>query len=128
MLCERCAEHVPLPAGANQALEDGPLLTSWLSKPGLRKDNVATRLRCFEREMVSRAASKMHASRAAAKQLHSPAVMEERFGVEGVTSQQCDQVLAHLRAKGLGASAGADLDDHMRATIAVCVAAPAAQD
>jgi salicylate hydroxylase len=45
--------------GCNQAMEDGPLLASWLAKPGLTRYNLSTRLRCFEREMIARANSKV---------------------------------------------------------------------
>ena len=61
--------------GANQALEDGPLLASWLSKchevcrrkrgkygelePKIVRECISTHLRCFEREMLSRTTPKV---------------------------------------------------------------------
>lgn len=70
--------------GANQALEDGPLLASWLGRKGLNSQNISTRLRCFEREMVGRVGSKVLASRQAAKKLHSNDIFHEDFGFEGI--------------------------------------------
>jgi hypothetical protein len=49
----------------------------------LTEQNVYTRLRCFEREMVARTSSKVMASRQAAGHLHSPAVLLDNFGIEG---------------------------------------------
>ncbi|CAM9162742.1 unnamed protein product, partial [Ectocarpus fasciculatus] len=94
--------------GANQALQDGVLLAKWLggesspepdenvnSKGRKRKRLspatsdaalLATRLRCFEREMVDRAAPKVAASRTAAEQYHSSVALEMDYGIEGLES------------------------------------------
>jgi hypothetical protein len=42
--------------GANQALEDGPHLASWLasSSNSILLSSLSSKLRCFEREMISR--------------------------------------------------------------------------
>eukprot|EP00605_Chrysophyceae_sp_TOSAG23-4_P002972 GSChrysophyteH1.ASY1.ANO1.3274.1 assembled CDS len=60
--------------GANQALEDGPLLTSWLlyGNGQAREQKVLlSRVRGYEREMRARSAPKQRASREAARQLHN---------------------------------------------------------
>ena len=88
--------------GANQALMDGPLLAQWLHdsctkrktkptvlKPELKQNclsrrDLSTRLRCFEREMMSRAAPKVALSREAAVNYHSMAALEINYGFEGL--------------------------------------------
>jgi FAD binding domain len=124
--------------GANQALHDGPLLASWLdcgsgatakknSKPhnnifdahkvvdnNLNDQNVYTRLRCFEREMVARTSSKVMGSRDAATKLHSPAAMTDTFGVEGVESKTTNALLETLRKLKIGAHLGSNLESKMR--------------
>ena len=127
--------------GANQALHDGPLLASWLdcgsgatakknSKPhsnnfdvnkvvdnNLNAHNVYTRLRCFEREMVARTSSKVLGSRDAATKLHSPAAINDIFGVEGVESKTTSALLQTLRELKIGAHLGSHLESKMRLVI-----------
>ena len=55
-----------------------------LSLWGLTSEQVSTRLRCFEREMLGRCSSKALASRAAARHLHSPEALDNVFGIAGV--------------------------------------------
>ena len=123
--------------GANQALHDGPLLASWLdcgagatakknSRPhsnifdahkvvdnNLNAQNVYTRLRCFEREMVARTSSKVRGSRDAATKLHSPAAMTDTFGIEGVQSDATTTILKTLRELNVGAHLGSNLESKM---------------
>jgi hypothetical protein len=101
--------------GANQALEDGPLLADWLvgiaGKDGLKKEKennnlkdehseerkekvipierkvLLARLRNYEREMIARSRKKQIDSRKAAKSLHSGADVCNMFGFEGVQDQ-----------------------------------------
>lgn len=84
--------------GANQALQDGVLLAKWLGgesvEVGKKRrrllpssksiQTVATRLRCFEREMVDRAAPKVAASRIAAGDYHSASALQTMYGIEGL--------------------------------------------
>lgn len=101
--------------GANQALGDGPLLASWLTKPGLTAANLPTRLKCFEQEMVSRTSPKVKASFEAAQHLHSPACLEEFIGIEGVERELCTKLLQLLEEKDVGAArCSGDLDYSVR--------------
>lgn len=97
--------------GANQALEDGPLISMWLSKPGLSKDNICSRLRSFEREMVGRTTPKVLASRTAAKRLHSSDVMSDNFGIEGLSEDVTKQLLDHLEANNITINSVEDMED-----------------
>eukprot|EP01034_Spumella_vulgaris_P024622 gene24622-30990_t len=152
--------------GANQALDDGPLLAHWLgtrrdeagkrkrsfappvnsssvgdvlfgdvseggdvetaSKPlnifsdsTLSPDVIFTRLKCFEREMVARTASKVQGSRDAAHHLHSLAALEEVYGIEGIST--CDvkehNLLQKLSESHVNASLGGELDGRMKSVL-----------
>lgn len=103
--------------GCNQALADGPLLAQWLRRPNLTVDNVSTRLRCFEREMIQRAGPKVAASREAACMLHSAAALVETFPVEGLEERQAE-VLAGLRRRGVGAHLGGSLEAAVKDMVA----------
>ena len=92
--------------GANQALQDAVLLARWVggdmveSLDGSEQDPrqkrrrmhrstsdltlLSTRIRCFEREMVSRAGPKVVASREAAQTYHSAAALDVQYGIEGL--------------------------------------------
>ena len=76
--------------GANQALEDGPLLASWLCRTDcssiLSREVLFTRIRCFEREMVDRVKSKVLQSRDAAQLYHSPMALCHRYNIQGIKS------------------------------------------
>jgi 2-polyprenyl-6-methoxyphenol hydroxylase-like FAD-dependent oxidoreductase len=151
--------------GANQALDDGPLLAHWLGsrrdEVGKRKrsfvptgeinkptgvdsvvsnndsiesgdvsskpqnifadtsfgdDVVFTRLKCFEREMVARTASKVQGSREAAHHLHSLAALEEMYGIEGVRPEDVKEhsLLQRLRDAQVSAALAGDLDGKMK--------------
>lgn len=121
--------------GANQALEDGPLLAHWLAggptkvkkhssewadgyrAPPLCRDALLTRLRCFEREMISRTTPKVQASRAAADLLHSVKALEEKFGFEGVGADQVPALLARLESSCVGAANGGGLVQAVKALL-----------
>lgn len=90
--------------GCNQAMEDGPLLASWLGRPGLSADNLFTRLRCFEREMISRTTPKVTASRQAAQLYHSEEALGIDFGFEGLTSAQSAELVAALKRENITAA------------------------
>jgi hypothetical protein len=116
--------------GANQALEDGPLLAYWLcggpseSKKAKGRDKhfaalaankdkglaqqlprstLLTRLRCFEREMVARAAPKVQQSRDAAHSLHAPSILQQWHGLAGCSESNGPAVLKMLRDEGVTA-------------------------
>jgi len=110
--------------GANQSMEDGPLLAKWLAKgshvhkgdePYDRRFNVKllTRLKCFEREMIARTSKKVLASRASAVSLHSEEVLTEEFGIEGVDKSVFPTVLCRLRDNQVDANCGHDMDENV---------------
>jgi 2-polyprenyl-6-methoxyphenol hydroxylase-like FAD-dependent oxidoreductase len=99
--------------GANQALEDGPLISMWLSKPGLTNDNIYTRLRSFEREMVGRTTPKVLASRSAAKRLHSTDVMSDDFGIEGLSDDTTKRLLSHFKANNITINSVEDMEEYV---------------
>ena len=89
--------------GANQALEDGPLLASWLGLPNLNAANVATRVRCFEREMVDRAKDKVAKSRLAAQEYHSRDALSKNYSIQGVTDELNCVMLEELKVRNINA-------------------------
>ena len=95
--------------GANMALEDGPLLASWLDKPGLDSRNILTRIRCFERVMLSRSLPKVSASREAALVLHAEKILQDTELVQGVMSKNAE-LLTALTAHGVNAQLGDQLE------------------
>mmetsp|Transcript_12511 Transcript_12511/g.12592 ORF Transcript_12511/g.12592 Transcript_12511/m.12592 type:complete len:227 (-) Transcript_12511:15-695(-) len=112
--------------GANQALEDGTLLASWICKATnnskdsrdgrtnvnmlkLSRETLLTRLRCYEREMISRTTPKVLASRIAAAHLHSSLVLRDEFGIEGLTIEQSKRLLEKLEIEGIDAHSGKEL-------------------
>jgi 2-polyprenyl-6-methoxyphenol hydroxylase-like FAD-dependent oxidoreductase len=107
--------------GANQAMEDGPLLAKWLAKDALLlkhdRKKLGVRLKCFEREMLARTSTKVLSSREAAGKLHSSAVLEEDFGIEGVEKQHLAQVFTVLKAQHIDATRAAALDGDILAAI-----------
>jgi len=122
----------PQGQGANQALQDGPLLAAWLRRDGTfaTARNVYTRLKCFEREMVARARSKVQASREAAGHLHSAAVLGDAGSFEGVPAAGVGAALRLLAARGVGAALGGTLEGHVKEVLATLPtdAPPAAGD
>ena len=95
--------------GANMALEDGPLLASWLEKPGLDSKNILTRIRCFEREMLSRTLPKVSASREAANMLHNQDILEDSELIQGIFTKHTDLLLA-LKMRDVKAQLGEKLE------------------
>ena len=115
--------------GANQALQDGPLLAKLLTivdrntppsaldtsgKPILTPPALLNRIRRFEAQMVQRADPRVRASRAAAAALHAPGIAtpSEFFGVGGVplSGPQILRVLAAAREQHVGAQCNENLD------------------
>ncbi|CAJ1952729.1 unnamed protein product [Cylindrotheca closterium] len=91
--------------GANQALKDGPLLAHWLQAASI--DSAVT---SFWREIVQRTATVVAASRKAARELHSPAIMNDSHGFAGVKSDCKEGFLKILQEKRIGAELGSQLD------------------
>jgi hypothetical protein len=80
------------------------LLASWLLKGGKQAAlDLEGRVMQFEREMVGRTAPRVAASHEACQLLHSPAVLDSEFGVEGLTSEEGRAFLAALRERGVRA-------------------------
>lgn len=81
---------------------------------------VFTRLRCFEREMNARTTPKVLASREAAQHLHSPAVLQDVFGIAGVsarTAEENNKVLEFLRTAQVNAKFDTGLDAALKSAI-----------
>lgn len=85
----------------------------------LPSDAVYTRIKSFEREMVARTAPKAQGSRDAAHYLHSPAVLNEVYGIEGVSVEDLTnlKLLDKLKFEGVTAVLGAELDDRVRESL-----------
>lgn len=94
--------------GCNQSLMDGPLLCSWLER-----SNVDAAVKGFMREMVQRTRKKVLASREAAKFFHSDKVLEHEESFGGVKDISVKSLLVVLKKRGIGASLGESLDDHV---------------
>lgn len=110
--------------GANQALEDAPLLASWLDKPWLNEKSLPTILRSFEREMLARSLPKVSMSRTAAISLHSAhhGELDACSHFEGVKECETEMLLNGLRERGVNVLRFGDnarvLEEHVRAVIA----------
>jgi hypothetical protein len=100
--------------GANQALADGPLLASCLEKSSI--DSAVTN---FWREAVQRTAPVVAASRAAAKELHSPTILHSH-GFAGVRDDDVAGFLDILRERTIDTSLGGNLDLEVRNAIMEC--------
>lgn len=98
--------------GANQALKDGPLLGHWLQAASI--DSAVT---SFWREIVQRTAPVVSASREAAQELHSPAIMTHGHGFAGVKAEERENFLNVLRDEKIGAELGANLDKEVEEII-----------
>jgi salicylate hydroxylase len=112
--------------GANQALLDGPLLTSWLSRGGEayllfllsrhlgvgRKQPLAIsqRIQNFEREMIARTSPKVQASFEASAFLHSPAVLDKGYEIEGADHRTSREILRQLEEQGITSTRGEELE------------------
>lgn len=97
--------------GANQALADGPLLAKCLEKSSI--DSAVTN---FWREAVNRTAPVVTASRMAAKELHSPAILHSH-GFAGVRQNAIASFLDTLRMRNIDAALGENLDLQVRKAI-----------
>lgn len=114
------ADQADTPADVQNG-QEGVREASPFSRVLESQQTVFTRLRCFERDMAARTSPKVLASREAAHHLHSPAVLEDVFGIAGVRiggKGGNDAVLARLRAAQVNAALGADLDGAMRIALA----------
>eukprot|EP00986_Skeletonema_menzelii_P019127 scaffold27065_cov150-Skeletonema_menzelii.AAC.8 len=111
--------------GANNALQDGPLLAKWLSTAKLD-----SAVRGFMTEMSRRGGVKVRASREAAIALHSNDCWESMvkqdkptkrgYGTavfHGVESEHVPKFLEELKKRGVTASLASKLDDSIRSII-----------
>ena len=98
--------------GCNQALMDGPLLSSWIER-----SNLDSSVKGFMREMVQRTHKKVMASREAAKFLHSDKVLSHAESVAGVKSESVKHLLATLEERGIDAKLGGSLDSRVAKVI-----------
>ncbi len=96
--------------GCNQTLADAVLLADWIRKPGLTRQNLSTRLRCYEREMIARVHPRVLASREAAYKYHSEAALSAEYGFEGVEEGELDEFLSQMKGQGINASWGDALE------------------
>jgi 2-polyprenyl-6-methoxyphenol hydroxylase-like FAD-dependent oxidoreductase len=92
--------------GCNQALMDGPLLSSWFEK-----STIDSAIKGFMREMVQRTNKKVTASREAAKFLHSEQVLSNEEDFAGVRKDSIQLLLQTLEKRNIGAHLGAKLDE-----------------
>lgn len=98
-----------------QGLVQGLVQGNKIVSTELTSQNVYTRLRCFEREMVARTSSKVQASREAASRLHSPAVLSDPFRVEGVKNDVMNStLLKKLEVMNIGAHLSCNLEGKLR--------------
>jgi salicylate hydroxylase len=96
--------------GSEQKLEENNM-----QQQVLPRENLLRRLRCYERDMVNRSCIKQAASRAAARTLHSAAVVTDHaaettalFGFEGVFDQYKHRKIDNNEAAKLGSGAETD--------------------
>lgn len=62
------------------------------------------RIHHFEKEMKDRTSKWVEASRSASQFLHSPAVLEDAYGIDGMTAADSDTLLAQLAQNGITAA------------------------
>jgi 2-polyprenyl-6-methoxyphenol hydroxylase-like FAD-dependent oxidoreductase len=98
--------------GANQALQDGPLLADWL-----QRGSVDSAVKGLMREAVQRTAPIVQASRLAARELHSPMAFELPQSFAGVRTHYVPGFLSTLKERAIGARLGAELDYTIGAVI-----------
>lgn len=105
---------------AAMAMAERALNESAMSNQVLSRGTLLTRLRCYEREMVSRTTKKVQASRNAAHFLHSSAVLTECHGFEGIPQDRVSAVLAELGSLGIGGRDGAAIVQRVKSVIDDC--------
>ena len=101
--------------GANQALSDGPLLASWLTKA-----NIDSAVRGFQRDLVQRSKTKVYSSREAALNLHieSNFLSNETWVFAGVRDpNSVRKLLNALKERNIGAHLAGNLDKEVGAVI-----------
>ena len=79
-----------------------------------RGGGVTSAFVCHEREMAHRAGNKVLGSRAAAKHLHSPAVLSDPPTFAGVSDADVPRLLAEAARRGITASLGSELVPRMK--------------
>jgi 2-polyprenyl-6-methoxyphenol hydroxylase-like FAD-dependent oxidoreductase len=102
--------------GANQALEDGPLLAKWLTSMFANKKNnnekyeykwnkLSTVISNFEREMVARTSQKVSDSFEASQRYHEPIDLSTSndYVIDGLSSELSQRVIKVLEERGIGA-------------------------
>jgi hypothetical protein len=109
------AQSPSQPQSKSQAQSQGTSASQALRK----RQSVLTKLRCFERDMVARAASKQMASREAAAYLHSAAALEEVYGVAGTAlpAAESAQLVKQLIVEKISAALGGELDRCMKSVV-----------
>jgi len=98
--------------GCNQALMDGPLLTS-----KLERSNIDVAIWSYMREMIQRTDKKVIDSRKAANYLHSAQVLIDKDDFAGVRKDSTPLLLRTLEERGIGAHLGKELDNQVAAVI-----------
>ncbi len=78
--------------------------------------SLCQRIQNFEREMVARSSPKVLASYEASGLLHSPAILEESYTIEGADADLSLEILEELDAQGIDASRGEELETLLRET------------
>jgi Ankyrin repeats (3 copies) len=114
--------HHPSLRGANQALQDGPLMASWLERAAIEPA-----VKGFMREAVQRSAPIVQSSHQTARKLHHPkeevagggVVVVEEQSFAGVRPECTSTLLSTLKERRIGAGAGLGdkLDDSVARAI-----------
>jgi hypothetical protein len=110
----------PSHRGANQALQDGPLLASWLERAAIEPA-----VKGFMREAVQRSAPIVQSSHQTARKLHHPEegaggvglVILEEQSFAGVRLESTSTLLSTLKERRIGAALGDKLDDSVARAI-----------
>lgn len=98
--------------GCNQALMDGPLLSSWLEK-----STIDAAIKGYLREMTQRTNKKVVASREAADFLHSRNILLNEESFAGVKKDSVAFLLSTLEERNIGAHLGVNLDEKVSQVI-----------
>ena len=98
--------------GCNQALMDGPLLSSWLEKSA-----IDSAIKGFMREMTQRTNKKVMASRDAATFLHSKQILSHDEDFAGVKKDSVKLLLQTLKERNIGAHLGKNIDQKVSQVI-----------
>jgi hypothetical protein len=74
---------------------------------------ISQRIQNFEREMIARTTPKVQASFEASAFLHSPAVLEKGYQVEGVDQLTSNEIICQLEMRGIDSTRGEELEKLM---------------